>query len=115
MALFAGMSAPSEANRLAYRHFQDACPDEAAGVFARLKLIDLDWQVDGLPSDEDIAKVPLSDFKQRHAMKNHIHATNLQAYGIGTTPVEMDEEGIEELADRSGVIRKKVYRIMISE
>ncbi len=48
-------------------------------------------------------------------MKNHILATNLQAYGIGTTPVEMDEEGIEEFSDRNGVIRKKVYRIMISE
>ena len=57
VAILTGMSSPTLEGNLAYRRFQDACPDDTAGVFGRAKLVDLDWQVDGIPSDEDIVQV----------------------------------------------------------
>ncbi len=56
-AILTGMSSPTLEGNLAYRRFQDACQGDTAGVFGRARLIDLDWRVDGIPSDEDIVKV----------------------------------------------------------
>ncbi len=77
-------------DREALERFASTCSDEDAGVFARGKMIDLSWEADKYPTDDEIH----------------------EAFGEDATPVEINQAGVFALAMRWEPIERKVGDIM---